>query len=123
MTTIERSIVIDRPAEQVWEFVHDTTKDTLWQTTLVESQQLTDGPARVGARVREIRRFLGVRAELTRELTRYEPETRSSFKTVSGPVPMTGGYALDRVDRATRLTATGELDAHGFFKVAEPVFA
>jgi hypothetical protein len=36
---------------------------------------------------------------------------------------MTGGYALDRVDRATRLTATGELDAHGFFKVAEPVFA
>ena len=38
MTTIERSIMIDRPVDEVFEFVHDTTKDAMWQTTLVESK-------------------------------------------------------------------------------------
>ncbi len=123
MTTIERSIVIDRPMDEVFEFVHDATKDTMWQTTLVESQTLTEGPVRVGTKVREVRRFLSVRQELTRELTEYKPATKSSFRTVSGPVPMTGAYILEQVDSATKLTATGELDAHGFFKLAEPVFA
>jgi len=95
----------------------------MWQTTLVESQTLTEGPVRVGTKVREVRRFLSVRQELTRELTEYKPATKSSFRTVSGPVPMTGAYILEQVDSATKLTATGELDAHGFFKLAEPVFA
>ena len=58
MTSIERSIVIDRPIDEVWEFVHDTTKDALWQTTLVESEKLTDGPMGLGTRVRELRHFL-----------------------------------------------------------------
>jgi hypothetical protein len=45
MTTIERSIEIDRPAREVWEFVHDTTKSALWQTTLLEQQPETEGAA------------------------------------------------------------------------------
>ena len=123
MTTIERSIMIDRPMDEVFEFVHDATKDAMWQTTLVESQPLTEGPVRVGTKVREVRRFLSFRVELTRELTEYEPSTKSSFRTVSGPVPMIGAYILEPVDSATKLTATGELDAHGFFKLTEPVFS
>ena len=123
MTKIERSVVIDRPVEEVWEFVHDTTKDALWQTTLVESEKLTDGPTRVGTKVREVCLFLGVRVELAWEVTEFEPTTRSALRGISGPVPLAGGYRFDPVDGGTRLTVTGELDAHGLFKLAEPVFA
>jgi hypothetical protein len=42
---------------------------------------------------------------------------------VSGPIPLSGTFALEPVGGATRFTVTGELDAHGFFKLAEPVFA
>jgi hypothetical protein len=42
---------------------------------------------------------------------------------VSGPVPLSGTYAFEAVNGGTRFTVTGELDAHGFFKLAEPVFA
>jgi carbon monoxide dehydrogenase subunit G len=123
MTKIERSIVIDRPIGDVWEFVHDTTKDALWQTTLVESEQLTDGPMRVGTKVREIRQFLGLRIELAWEVTEYEPTQKSAIRGISGPVPLHGGYLLEPVDGGTRFTVSGELDAHGLFKLAEPVFA
>jgi len=123
MTRIERSVVIERPIDEVWEFVHDTTKDALWQTTLTESEKLTDGPMRVGTRVREVRHFLGVRIELTWEVTEYEPNRKSAIRGVSGPVPLTGGYRLEPLDAGTRFTVSGELDAHGLFKLAEPVFA
>jgi hypothetical protein len=59
--------VIDRPVDEVWEFVHDIANDRLWQTTLIESEQLTDGPMGVGTRVREVRRFLGLKIELAWE--------------------------------------------------------
>ena len=123
MTKIERSIVIDRPVDEVWEFVHDTTKDALWQTTLVESEKLTDGPMGLGTRVRELRHFLGLRIEVAWEVTEYEPNTTSAIKGVSGPIPLSGRYRLEPLDAGTRLTVSGELDAHGFFKLAEPVFA
>jgi len=123
MSKIERSVVIDRPIDEVFEFVHDTSKDALWQSTLVESHQLTDGEMGVGTKVREVRQFLGRRIEMDWEVTDYEPSTRSSIKTLSGPIPLTGSYLLEPVDGATKLTATGELDAHGVFKLAEPVFA
>jgi uncharacterized membrane protein len=123
MTHIERSIVIARPVDEVWEFVHDTTKDALWQTTLVESEKLTDGPMGLGTRVRERRHFLGLRIETAWEVTEYEPNTRSAIKAVSGPIPFSGGYLFEPLDAGTRFTVSGELDAHGLFKLAEPVFA
>jgi carbon monoxide dehydrogenase subunit G len=123
MTKIERSIVIDRPVDEVWAFVHDTTKDALWQTTLTESEKLTDGPMRVGTRVREVRHFLGLRIEVAWEVTEYEPYRKSAIRGVSGPIPLTGGYRLEPVAAGTRFTVRGELDAHGLFKLAEPVFA
>jgi uncharacterized membrane protein len=123
MTKIERSIVVDRPSDEVWEFVHETTKDALWQTTLTESEKLTDGPMRVGTQIREVRHFLGVRIELTLEVTEYEPNRKSAIRAVSGPVPLTGSYRLEPLEAGTRFTVSGELDAHGLFKLAEPVFA
>jgi len=123
MSKIQRSIVIERPIDEVWDFVHDTTKDALWQTTLVESRLLTEGPKRVGTRVQEVRRFMGVRLEMDLELTEFEPNRKSSLKAVSGGIPLSGSYVLEPLDGATRLTETGELDAHGAFKLAEPVFA
>ena len=123
MTKIERSIVIDRPVADVWQFVHDTTKDALWQTTLRESEHLTDGPFDVGTRVREVRQFLGLRVEVAWEVTEYEAHTRSSIKGISGPVPLNGSYLFESQNGDTRLTVVGELDAHGLFRLAEPVFA
>ena len=123
MTKIERSIVIDRPVEEVWEFVHDTANNVLWQTTLAASEKLTEGPMDAGTRVREVRHFLGLRIESTWEMTEYEPNRTSAIRGVSGPIPLSGRYRVEAFEGGTRFTVTGELDAHGFFKLAEPVFA
>src|SRR2546422_8347853 len=121
MTKVERSIVIDRPVDDVWNYVHDPSKDVTWQSTLIESEQLTDGPVGVGTKVREVRQFLGIRIEMAWEVTEFEPTSRSSIKGISGPVPLSGSYVLAPLNGGTSLTVLGELDAHGLFKLAEPV--
>jgi uncharacterized protein YndB with AHSA1/START domain len=122
MSKIERSIVIDRPIDEVFRFVHDPGNDAAWQTTLIDCAKLDDGPIGVGTQVHERRRFLGVKVEMTREITEYEPPTRSAFKMVAGGAPMSGTYRLEPLAHGTKLTATGYVEQRGFFKIAEPLF-
>jgi hypothetical protein len=119
---IERSIVIDRPIDEVFRFVHDPRNDAAWQTTLIGSTQLDEGPIGLGTHVRELRRFLGIQVEMTREITDYQPPTDSAFTYVAGGAPMSGTYRLETLDGATRLTATGYVEERGFFKIAAPLF-
>jgi uncharacterized membrane protein len=120
VSKIERSIVIDRPVDEVFNFVHDPRNDASWQTTLIESTQVDDGPLRVGTQIRERRRFLGIQVEMTKEITEFEPTRRSAFTMVAGGAPMSGAYTLKSLDGATKLTATGYVEPRGFFKIARP---
>ena len=119
---IERHVVIGRPAEDVFEFVEDPSRHSLWQSTLVESRLLTDGPIGVGTRVREARRFLGVGFEITWEVTEYRPSTWSSVRLVAGPIPGSASYLLEPVDDGTKLTVAGEVDAKHLFSFGDSIF-
>jgi carbon monoxide dehydrogenase subunit G len=124
VTTISESILIQRPPDDVFDFVTDPTKTALWQTTVDESRQVTPGPMAVGTRTTDVRRFLGRRIESQWEVVEHDPPRRSAVRGVSGPIPFTGTYTLEPVEGgATRFTSSVELDAHGFFKLAEPIFA
>jgi Polyketide cyclase / dehydrase and lipid transport len=102
--------------------VHDPASDASWQTTLIESTQLGEGQLGVATQVRERRRFLGIQVEMTREITEYKPPSTSAFNYVAGGAPMSGRYQLEPLDGGTRLTATGYVEARGFFQWAEPLF-
>lgn len=115
--------MIDRPIGEVFAFVHDPRNDASWQTTLIESTQVDEEPFGVGTQIRERRRFLGMQVEMTKEITEYEPSRASAFKMVAGGAPMSGRYTLEPLDNGTKLTATGFVEAKGFFKMAEPLFA
>lgn len=123
MTTVTRSIEIDRPVEDVFAYVNDIANDPVWQPTLLETRQVTEGPMVVGTRVRETRRFLGVRFESEYEVTEWDPPTRSAVRSTDGPIPASGSYTTQPVGRGTRFTMVCEIDAHGFFRLAEPVFS
>ena len=123
MTTINESVLIQRPPEDVFDFVTDPTKTALWQTTVDESRQETPGAMAVGTRMTDVRRFLGRRIESQWEVVEHDPPRRSAIRGVSGPIPFTGTYTLEPVEGGTRFACSVELDAHGFFKLAEPIFA
>ena len=123
MTRLEHTITIDRPVGEVWDYVTDTRNDPVWQHHVVEVGRGADQPVEIGLEVDEIVSFLGRRMPITLVVTEHEPSRRSAIDVTRAPVPGRGSYDLAPVDGGTRFTMTVETDAHGFFRLAEPVFA
>jgi uncharacterized protein YndB with AHSA1/START domain len=116
MINIERSIVIDRPVEQVFAYVTDASKAPGWQggVEAVEGQAST-----VGSQYTEVRKFMGREMRSVLELTAFEPNARWAAKVVKGPVPYEVSIQFEPSDGGTRLTTRVDGEPTGFFKVAE----
>lgn len=123
MTRFEHSVVIERPLDEVWDYVMEPANDPVWQTMVSEVRREPGVPVVVGTEIEEVLQFLGRRFDVTLEVTELQPRTRSSVRAAKGPVPMTGSYTFEAVDGGTRFSMEGETDAHGLFRLAEPVFA
>ena len=123
MAAFEHKVAIRRPIEDVFAFLHEPANDAKWQSSVAELRQSNDGLVGAGTTLSEVRHFLGKRIETAYELTEYDPPSRSSVKTTSGPVSLSGSYVLEAANGSTRFTMSFETDAHGFFKLAEPIFA
>ena len=123
MTRIEHTLTIERPVEEVWDYLMDARNDPVWMAHVVEVGRGADQTVEPGLEIDETIKFLGKRLPVTMKITEHDPQRRSAIELTSSPVPGRGSYELEPVDGGTRLKATLETDAHGFFKLAEPVFA
>ena len=119
MRRIEASVVINRPVAEVFEFATNPENDSVWQSGVLESAQVSEGPLGVGATTREVRKFLGRRMESIAEVIEYERNAKIGSKSTSGPVQYTAWYTFEPAPGGTRLTIVGEADTGGFFKLAE----
>jgi uncharacterized protein YndB with AHSA1/START domain len=120
MIKAERTVVIDRPVQEVFAYVTDQTKTPSWQVGLVDVKRTTQGPIGIGTRHTFVRNFMGRKMEADNEYVAYEPDRLVTFRTTSGP-PMTASYLFEAVPDGTWLTSRVELQGAGFFGLLEPV--
>ncbi len=92
MPRVEENVVIDRPREQVFEFVTTPENDRLWSSTAVERRR--EGPIEVGSRIQAVDKFLGRRRESAFEVTEHEPPHRSVI-IIHGRIAARGSYVLE----------------------------
>ena len=104
MPRAEASIVINRPIEEVFEFLTDPANNLLWQGGASESERTSEGPAGVGQTGRLVLTFLGRRMESTWETTEYEANRVMAYKSTSGSVGYEGRWTLEPVEGGTRYT-------------------
>jgi uncharacterized protein YndB with AHSA1/START domain len=124
LTHIEHTVTIARPVEDVWAYVMDARNDPKWMTNVIEVGRGADQPVAVGLEIEETVQFYGVRIPTTLTITEHDPPRRSAIDA-RGPAGVggSGSYYLEPVDGLTRFTMSTDTDAHGFFKLAEPLFA
>jgi uncharacterized protein YndB with AHSA1/START domain len=79
MITIEKSVVIDRNAEDVFCYVGDQTNAPLWQRGLVDVRRTTADPIAVGTKHSVVRTLMGRTLELSNGYTRDEPDRLVEF--------------------------------------------
>ena len=118
----EATIHINRPVEQVFTFLADTKNLRSWQSGLVENEQLTEGPLRVGSRFREVRRTGPRNSEIQAEITVFEPNKRFATKTLTKP-QVTVSYTFDEENGGTRITYKFVMITSGFMRLLERLIA
>ncbi len=123
MFTVEESVVINRPVEEVFAFVADNRNDVRWQDGLLEVRVAPDGPVGQGTQVTEVRKFMGRRIESTRVISEFVPNVRIVAGTKDGPVDVGGYTTFEPIEGGTRVTQHMEMQTKGFFALADPLVA
>ena len=123
MVQVEKSVVINRPIEEVFAFLTNPENITMWAGPVKEARQTSEGPVGIGMTSIRITEFLGRKSEDSYVVTEYEPNRKFAQKATSGSLQTTEIMTFKSVEAGTKVTIAGEVEASGFIKMAEPVFA
>jgi len=115
----EESIFVERPIEEVFAYLTDLERVPEWQTNVLFLQLQSPGRLRAGARLVELRKFLGRQVESIVEVTAYEPPHRYTIKVQSGPIPFEISNVLSESGGGTRIDALVEGEPGRFFALVE----
>src|SRR5689334_25052827 len=115
MPSAERTIVIDKPVQEVFAFVADGSNAQMWRSGVLEiSKKSGDGQ---GAIYRQVVSGPGGRKiDADYEVTEYSPPSRLAFRAIAGPVRPTGSYDLTETDGKTSLTFKLQAEIGGWKK-------
>ena len=119
MIKFEKSYYIDRPKQEVFDFVTDPANDTKWRDSASSAEWVSESPVGVGSTQRSVDKFLGRKLESTTEITAWDPPNKYGQKSLSGPVPMEFTITFESEGSGTQLTINGQVEFGGFFKMAE----
>lgn len=122
MIKVEKSIVINKPVDEVFNFVIAEGNYAKWQAGV---QEVIEGGSRntIGSRFTEVRKFMGQEMRTTLELTDFKPNVLWAAKVVKGPVPYTVNMTFEGTEGGTRVTTCVDGEPKGFFKLAENMVA
>jgi hypothetical protein len=117
--SFEATVSIDRPIEQVFDFLADGENDKKFSARVLEIKKKTDGPIRAGTVYASTVKDAGIKTEREFELDVVERPTRLRWHELSNaPVTVpSGGYDLVAEGAATKVTLFNELEGRGFGKL------
>jgi uncharacterized protein YndB with AHSA1/START domain len=116
MPSAQRSVVIDRPPGEVFDFFTNPANESRWRTHVKEVS--ASGPIGVGSRVHQVVSGPGGRgipADI--EVTAYQPPERYAFRVVAGPVRPTGEYRFAGQGNTTTVTFSLDAQLSGWKKL------
>ena len=123
MASAERSIVIDRAPEEVFDFLAEGTNNRRWRESVIDIER-TSGEG-LGSVYKQTLRGPGGRAVSgDYRVTEFERPSRLAFQVIAGPGRPTGTFALEAAGEGrTRLVFSLELRPSGLMRLASPMIA
>ena len=119
MLAWEKSIFINRPQQEVWDFISNPANRVLWLSSAESAEWTSEGPPGVGSTGRSVAKFMGRKIESTSVITIWDPPNQHGLKSVGGPVPFEETMKLESKENGTQLNVHSQMEIGGFFKIAE----
>ena len=119
----EGTVTVDRPIDEVFDFLADGTNDPKFSPRVQEIRKTTEGPVGVGTVYASTVKDAGMTTKREFKLTEFERPTRIrwteiSKNTVTAPE---GGYDLTPDGDGTQLRIFNRLEGHGVGKLIAPL--
>lgn len=119
MVTYEKIIFINRPQQEVWDFVSNPANHSKYSNIAESAEWISEGPPSVGSIYRGVGKALGRKIESTNEITIWDPPNQYGYKSISGSIPFETTYTFESRENGTQLSVRAQLEIGGFFKIAE----
>ena len=103
MAVIEESVYIARPGQEVFDFLTKSSNIPVWDSSVVQAEQIGDGPVEVGTRFKGTSKIMGRRFDWVTENTHFDPPTKTVIRSVEGKLDFTISYTLEPQGEGTRL--------------------
>ena len=121
MFRIEDEITIERPVEEVFDFVADERNEPRYNPNMRRSEKITEGPIGVGTRFRAEIVIGGRPIEMIVEFTSYDrPRRLASFSTLSS-MQIRGSLSFEAVPQGTRMRRSWRVQPRGFLRLITPI--
>lgn len=119
---VEVSIEINRPLQEVFDYVSDVGNYPEWMAHALEVLKDTAGPPQQNDRFTLAIKSVGRRFETPYERTSYEANRGYTDRAVGGPIPnQRWECTLQEVSGGTRLMRAVEAEPGGLLKLLEPL--
>ena len=119
MGTFEFSIFINRPPQEVFDYISNPENDLLWQPNLISSEWTTAEPAGVGSTKHVVTRVFGRKVEVNVEYTDWDPPNMYRFKSDDGPFSLVGTTKFEPKENGTQISLEGQIEGTGILKLVE----
>ena len=122
MLTVDESIVINSPREEVWEFMTDPENVPVYSSNIVEYEMVSGGKQEVGRVCRGVVKVAGRRLELTDELVEAERGRSGKLVSEDATIPYTLSLRYEDEGEGTKVSWHQEMESlKGVFKFADPI--
>jgi carbon monoxide dehydrogenase subunit G len=121
---ITETFTVGAPPEAVFDYMVEPDNLRDWQTSKTRVEPLTDGPPRLGYRVREFTKPPGAKEfEQVVEFTEFDRGRRLHVHIVEGPQPVDGTWTMRPDGVGTQVDFVAEGDLRGPMKLLGPIVA
>ena len=122
MIEVTATAEIDRPTDQVFEYIADMANNPVWQKGMQSCEWTSAGELAVGSTYDQVATFLGKEIRTGFVVTELEPGARIRIESTSGPMPLdiTRSVAFDG-GAGSVVKAVIRGDSSGVFRIAAPV--
>jgi uncharacterized protein YndB with AHSA1/START domain len=114
-------IVINRPVEQVFDFVADERNEPRFNPKMLTVEKVTPGPVGKGTRFRTQVKARQRTAEMSVEFTAYDRPRRLTSVSKLSNMEIEGTLTFDPVPEGTRMRWSWDLAPRGILRLATPV--
>lgn len=120
---LSATIVIDRPATEVFDYVMAVPHDAEWRTGVVEADFTSDGPPGIGTTGFDRVEANGREMTANWTVSEFEPGGFARWTLDSGPILGTGGYICEPQDEKTKFTLEAHVTPTGWYRLMGPIFS